>query len=122
MSEETQKTTINDLVLANIKIVNDIKEDDPRLPRIKIYIENAIDEIELYLGIDNLDAKLSVIVQKVTQDAVSKENYEGTKSVSEEGLSLTFSDTDLSPYQSLLDSYKNNLEENDLRGSVMTFD
>ncbi|MFD1418457.1 phage head-tail connector protein [Companilactobacillus keshanensis] len=122
MSEETQETTVNDSVLANIKVVNDLEEDDPRIPRIKIYIENAVDEIELYLGVDDLDSKLSVAVQKVTQNAITRENYEGTKSVSEEGMSLTFSDTDLEPIQSLLDSYKNSLADNDHRGGVFTFD
>lgn len=122
MSEETQKATVNDSVLTNIRVVNDLEEDDPRIPRIKIYIENAVDEIELYLDVDELDSKLSVAVQKVTQNAITKENYEGTKSVSEEGMSLTFSDTDLEPIQSLLDSYKNNLADNDHRGSVFTFD
>ena len=122
MSEETQETTVNDSVLANIKVVNDLEYDDPRIPRIKIYIENAVDEIELYLGVDDLDSKLSVAVQKVTQNAITRENYEGTKSVSEEGMSLTFSDTDLEPIQSLLDSYKNSLADNDHRGGVFTFD
>lgn len=122
MSEETQETTVNDSVLANIKVVNDLEDDDQRIPRIKIYIENAVDEIELYLGVDNLDSKLSVAVQKVTQNAITRENYEGTKSVSEEGMSLTFSDTDLEPIQNLLDSYKNSLADNDHRGGVFTFD
>ena len=119
---ETQDTTVTDKVLSNIEVINDIQNDDPRIPRIKIYIENAIDEIKLYLDIDDIDSKLTVIVQKVTQNAVTKENYEGTKSVSEEGMSLTFSDTDLSPYFDLLNQYKDGLEENDHRGSVMTFD
>lgn len=122
MSEETQKITVNDSVLANIKVVNNLKDNDPRIPRIEIYIENAVDEIELYLGVDDLDLKLYVAVQKVTQNAITRENYEGTKSVSEEGMSLTFNDTDLEPIQSLLDSYKNSLADNDHRGGVFTFD
>ncbi|CAJ1179521.1 hypothetical protein CPR19088_GLDEOEPO_01345 [Companilactobacillus paralimentarius] len=120
MSEETP--TVTDTVLKNIEVLNDLKTDDPRIPRIKIYIDNAVDEIKLYLDIDTIDSKLTVIVQKVTQDALTKENYEGTKSISEEGMSLTFQDTDLSPYFDLLNQYKDGLEENDHRGSVMTFD
>ncbi|GEO64006.1 phage head-tail connector protein [Companilactobacillus nantensis] len=120
MIEDTPSVT--DKVLSSIEVLNDLKEEDPRIPRIKIYIDNAIDEIKLYLDVDEIDSKLTVIVQKVTQNALNKENYEGTKSISEEGMSLTFQDTDLSPYFDLLNQYKDGLEENDHRGSVMTFD
>lgn len=121
LNDENGKS-VTDKVLSNIETLNFFKDDDPRIDQVKIYIENAIDEIKLYLDIDEIDSKLAVIVQKMTQNAITKENYEGTKSVSEEGMSLTFNDTDLSPFLDLLNQYKDSLEENNHRGGVMTFD
>ncbi|MFC6324036.1 phage head-tail connector protein [Companilactobacillus baiquanensis] len=118
----TNDAEITQQVLDNIKIISNLKDDDPRIKSINVYIQNAIDEIELYLNIDSLDKKLSVIVQKMAQNAVIQESFEGTKSVSEEGLSLTFNDTDLDPYLDILNSYLDGLRSNSHRGAALSFD
>lgn len=122
MDEQTQDNKITQKVLTNLKIVNDLEDDDSRVKKINVYIENAMDEIKLYVGVDEIDSELAVIVQKMAQNAITQESFEGTKSASEEGLSLTFHDTDLDQVKGMLDKYVDNLKSNSHRGWAMSFD
>lgn len=122
MDEQTQDKKITQKVLTNLKIVNDLEDDDSRIKKINVYIENAMDEIKLYVGVDEIDSELAVIVQKMAQNAITQESFEGTKSASEEGLSLTFQDTDLDQVRDMLNRYIDNLKSNSHRGWAMSFD
>lgn len=108
-------------------ILNDVEsitgvDDDKTISRLKIYVRNATNEIEMYLGIDEIDEKLADIVQQMATAKFTKESFEGTSSASEEGLSLTFSANDLTPYMDLLNSWQDHKNANDRRGKVVSFD
>lgn len=117
MAEDDIETRI----LEDFKIQKGI-ENDKLDNRLKIYIHQAIQEVELYIGEFILPEILTGIITQMAQAKFTKAGAEGTTATSEEGLSYTFSANDLTPFLPSLDGYMKNKRGVKDIGRVVTFD
>lgn len=114
-------TDYSNSILDDVKTITGIS-DDSTTKKLRIYIRNATHEIELFLGINNIDERLADIVQQMTVAKYRKEMFEGTTAASEEGLSFTYSDSDLTPFKEMLIRWQETQQAKEKYGKVMTFD
>ena len=112
---------IEDIILNDFKVSKGI-EDNSLDERLKIYIKQAIQEVELYIGKDSLPDILSGVITQMAEAKFVKSGSEGTTSSSEEGLSYSFSENDLTPFFPVLNRYLDNLKGSDDMGRIATFD
>jgi hypothetical protein len=114
-------TDYAETILKDVKTITGVA-DDATIDKLIIYIRNATHEIELFLGIDSIDDRLADIVQQMAVAKYRKEMFEGTKAASEEGLSFTYSDSDLDPFKEMLTRWQSSQQVKERHGGVMTFD
>lgn len=114
-------TDYSNSILDDVKTITEIS-DDSTTKKLRIYIRNATHEIELFLGINNIDERLADIVQQMAVAKYRKEMFEGTTAASEEGLSFTYSDSDLTPFKEMLIRWQETQQAKEKYGKVMTFD
>ena len=117
MAEETK---IEDSILNDFKFLKHIK-DNSMDNIFKIYIRQATQEVELYIGQDTLPNILSGVITQMAEAKFTKAGSEGTTSSSEEGLSYSFNDNDLKPFFPVLNRYIDNLRGSVGRGRIVTF-
>ncbi|WKF70465.1 hypothetical protein QYM39_06025 [Pediococcus pentosaceus] len=121
-----EKPTVDELIVEDIKVLIDFDESDDSVfsknlgKKLSIWVKNASRSICIYCGIDSLPEVLSGVVTEMAQAKFVKLGYEGTTASSEEGLSFTWSSSDLEPFKDVLDGYKKNLPNADDYGGVVT--
>lgn len=119
-----EKPTQAQQILHDIKVINNQTQNDDSIDaKLLIYINLAIKAINLYIGhsSDSVPPELTGVLTELAQGKYIKSGYEGAQSVSEEGLSFTWSANDLSPFIALLDKYQRNLTGDKQQGSVMSW-
>ncbi|APX72080.1 phage head-tail connector protein [Companilactobacillus allii] len=116
MVEEIESNILNDFKVQ--KGIKDTEMDEI----LKIYIHQAIQEVELYIGESKLPDILSGIITQMAEGKFTKAGAEGTTATSEEGLSYTFSANDLTPFLPSIDGYIRNKIGSKSIGKVVTFD
>ena len=94
--------------LERIKIILGIDDDDTKDALLTILLENAINTLCVYLGVDTLPNSLKYIAQELTVSRYRKIGAEGVSTQKIDEISTTYSVDDLSRYKSILDVYKNN--------------
>lgn len=115
-----EEVSIETSILNDFKALKGI-EDTKLDARLNIYIRQAIQEVELYIGQDSLPTILSGVITQMAEAKFVKSGSEGTTSSSEEGLSYSFNENDLKPFLPVLNRYLDNLKGNDNRGRIVTF-
>ena len=108
-------------ILKDFKTLKHIKNDEMD-DIFKIYINQAMQEVELYIGQDTLPDVLKGIITQMAEAKFTKAGSEGTASSSEEGLSYSFNENDLKPFFPVLNRYIDNLRGSGDRGRIVTFD
>ena len=112
---------IEDSILEDFKTLKGIKNDEMD-DVFKIYINQAMQEVELYIGRDTLPDVLKGIITQMAEAKFTKAGSEGTTSSSEEGLSYSYSSNDIEQFYPQLNRYLDNLKGSDNRGRIVTFD
>lgn len=116
MAEEIENTILNDFKVQ--KDITDKKMD----AKLKIYIHQAVQEVELYIGQFQLPEILSGIITQMAEAKFTKAGAEGTTATSEEGLSYSFNVNDLTPFLPSLDGYVKSQQGVKNIGRVVSFD
>lgn len=112
---------IEDSILEDFKTLKHIKNDEMD-DIFKIYINQAMQEVELYIGRDTLPDVLKGIITQMAEAKFTKAGSEGTASSSEEGLSYSYNSNDIEQFYPQLNKYLDNLKGSDNRGRIVTFD
>lgn len=104
--------------LERIKIILGIDDDDTKDALLTILLENAINTLCVYLGVDTLPNSLNYIAQELTVSRYNKIGAEGISTEKIGELSTTYSVNDLGRYKDILKMYKDN---NGLSGKKVKF-
>ena len=104
--------------LERIKIILGIDDDDTKDALLTILLENAINTLCVYLGVDALPNSLKYIAQELTVSRYNKIGAEGISTEKIGELSTTYSVNDLGRYKDILKMYKDN---NGLSGKKVKF-
>ena len=104
--------------LERIKIILGIDDDDTKDALLTILLENAINTLCVYLGVDTLPSNLKYIAQELTVSRYNKIGAEGISTEKIGELSTTYSVNDLGRYKDILNMYKDN---NGLSGKKVKF-
>ena len=104
--------------LERIKIILGIDDDDTKDALITILLDNAINTLCVYLGVDTLPKSLKYIDQELTVYRYNKIGAEGISTEKIGELSTTYSVNDLGRYKDILNMYKDN---NGLSGKKVKF-
>lgn len=116
MDKYIEDTILNDFKTQ--KDITDVKMD----AKLKIYIHQAVQEVELYIGELTLPGILSGIITQMAEAKFTKAGAEGTTATSEEGLSYTFNANDLTPFLPSIDGYLKHKQGVKDIGRVVSFD
>jgi hypothetical protein len=85
--------------------------------RLEIIERRTTDRLKSMLGIStNIPTTFDFIVYEVTMKRFNRIGNEGMQSYSQEGLSMTFPDSDFSEYQAEIEDWKNQNDANQKRG------
>lgn len=103
--------------LERIKIILGI-EDDSKDALLTILLENAINALCVYLGVDVLPNNLAYIAQELVVSRYNKIGAEGISTEKIGEISTTYSVNDLNRYKDILNVYKDN---NGLSGKKAKF-
>ena len=104
--------------LERIKIILGIDDDDTKDALLTILLENAMNALCVYLGVDTLPSNLEYIAQELTVSRYNKIGAEGISTEKIGELSTTYSVNDLGRYKDILKMYKDN---NGLSGKKVKF-
>ena len=105
--------------LERIKIILGIDDDDDTKDALlTILLENAMNALCVYLGVDTLPNSLKYIAQELTVSRYNKIGAEGISTEKIGELSTTYSVNDLGRYKDILKMYKDN---NGLSGKKVKF-
>lgn len=104
--------------LERIKIILGIDDDDTKDALLTILLENAINTLCVYLGVDTLPNSLNYIAQELTVSRYNKIGAEGISTEKIGEISTTYSVNDLNRYKDILNVYKDN---NGLSGKKAKF-
>lgn len=102
-----------------VSIAEDVKNllDGSNDKRLEIIERRTKDRLKSLLGVSKeVPTSFDFIVYEVTMKRFNRIGNEGMQSYSQEGLSMTFPDSDFSEYQSEIDDWKNQNDEGKKRG------
>lgn len=102
-----------------VSIAEDVKNllNGSNDKRLEIIERRTKDRLKSLLGVSKeVPTSFDFIVYEVTMKRFNRIGNEGMQSYSQEGLSMTFPDSDFSEYQSEIDDWKNQNDEGQKRG------
>ena len=104
------------MTLDNIKVLLSLVDDDSQDSVLTVLLNNAVNTITLYLGVEDIPEELTFIAEQMTVIKYRRIGAEGIDTEKIDVLSTKYVADDLKPFTSLLDQYKmNNLGGKKLR-------
>ena len=94
--------------LERIKVILDLVDDESKDTLLTVLLENAINTIVVYLGVDIFPAPLNFIAEELTVSRYRKIGAEGISTEKIDEISTTYSVNDLARYKDVLNLYKDN--------------
>lgn len=96
------------MTLDNIKVILSLTEDDTQDILLTVLCANAVNSINVYLGVSELPNELSFIVDELVVARYRKLGAEGIDTEKIDVLSTKYTADNLKPYYTILDEYKSN--------------
>ena len=96
------------MTLDNIKVILSLTEDDTRDELLTVLCMNAINTINVYLGVSVLPDELSFVVDELVVARYRRLGAEGIDTEKIDVLSREYTADNLKPYYAILDEYKSN--------------
>ena len=104
------------MTLDNIKVLLSLVDDDSQDSVLTVLLNNAVNTITLYLGVEDIPEELTFIAEQMTVIKYRRIGAEGIDTEKIDVLSTKYVADDLKPFTTLLDQYKmNNLGGKKLR-------
>ena len=104
------------MTLDNIKVLLSLVDDDSQDSVLTVLLNNAVNTITLYLGVEDIPEELTFIAEQMTVIKYRRVGAEGIDTEKIDVLSTKYVADDLKPFTTLLDQYKmNNLGGKKLR-------
>ena len=104
------------MTLDNIKVLLSLVDDDSQDSVLTVLLNNAVNTITLYLGVEDIPEELTFIAEQMTVIKYRRIGAEGKDTEKIDVLSTKYVADDLKPFTTLLDQYKmNNLGGKKLR-------
>ena len=104
------------MTLDNIKVLLSLVDDDSQDSVLTVLLNNAVNTITLYLGVEDIPEELTFIAEQMTVVKYRRIGAEGIDTEKIDVLSTKYVADDLKPFTTLLDQYKmNNLGGKKLR-------
>lgn len=94
--------------LERIKVILGLVDDESKDTLLTVLLENAINTIVVYLGVDTFPAQLNFIAEELTVSRYRKIGAEGISTEKIDEISTTYSVNDLARYKDVLNLYKDN--------------
>lgn len=96
------------MTLDNIKVILSLAEDDTQDELLSVLCMNAVNSINVYLGVSELPNELSFIVDELVVARYRRLGAEGIDTEKIDVLSTKYTADNLKPYYTILDEYKSN--------------
>ena len=96
------------MTLDNIKVILSLAEDDTQDELLSVLCTNAMNSINVYLGVSELPNELSFVVDELVVARYRKLGAEGIDTEKIDVLSTKYTADNLKPYYAILDEYKSN--------------
>lgn len=94
------------MTLDNIKVMLSLTEDNSQDYLLSVLLSNAISQVCVYIGVNELPSQLSFVVDELVVARYRKIGAEGVREEKIDVLSTKYVTDDLSPYKTVLDEYK----------------
>ena len=94
--------------LDNIKVLLSLVDDDSQDETLEILLNNAINTIMLYLGVETMPQQLLFIAEQMTVVKYRRLGAEGIDTEKIDVLSTKYIEDDIKPFKELLNQYKTN--------------
>lgn len=94
------------MTLDNIKVLLSLTEDNSQDYLLSVLLSNALMQVCVYLGVDELPSQLTFVVDELVVARYRRIGAEGVKEERIDVLSTKYNTDDLSPYKTVLDEYK----------------
>ena len=94
--------------LERIKVVLGLVDDESKDALLEVLLENAMNTIIVYLGVNTFPEQLNFIAEELTVSRYRKIGAEGISTEKIDEISTTYSINDLNRYKDVLNIYKDN--------------
>lgn len=96
------------MTLDNIKLLLSLANDDSQDEILEVLLNNAVNTIKVYLGIDNIPRELEFVAEQMTVIKFRRLGAEGIETEKIDVLSTKYEKDDLAPFKEILAMYKTN--------------
>ena len=96
------------MTLDNIKLLLSLANDDSQDEILEVLLNNAVDTIKVYLGIDNVPRELEFVAEQMTVIKYRRLGAEGIETEKIDVLSTKYEKDDIAPFKEILAMYKTN--------------
>ena len=96
------------MTLDNIKVLLSLTDDDSQDVILEVLLNNAVDTIKVYLGIDNVPRELEFVAEQMTVIKFRRLGVEGIETEKIDVLSTKYEKDDIKPFKGILAMYKAN--------------
>ena len=96
------------MTLDNIKVLLSLTDDDSQDVMLEVLLNNAVDTIKVYLGIDNVPRELEFVAEQMTVIKFRRLGAEGIETEKIDVLSTKYEKDDIKPFKEILAMHKAN--------------
>ena len=96
------------MTLDNIKLLLSLANDDSQDEILEVLLNNAVNTIKVYLGIDNVPRELEFVAEQMTVIKFRRLGAEGIETEKIDVLSTKYEKDDIKPFKEILTMYKAN--------------
>ena len=96
------------MTLDNIKLLLSLANDDSQDVILEVLLNNAVDTIKVYLGINNVPRELEFVAEQMTVIKYRRLGAEGIETEKIDVLSTKYEKDDIAPFKEILAMYKTN--------------
>lgn len=96
------------MTLDNIKLLLSLANDDSQDEILEVLLNNAVNTIKVYLGIDNIPRELEFVAEQMTVIKFRRLGAEGIETEKIDVLSTKYEKDDIAPFKEILAMYKTN--------------
>ena len=96
------------MTLDNIKLLLSLANDDSQDEILEVLLNNAVNTIKVYLGIDNVPRELEFVAEQMTVIKYRRLGAEGIETEKIDVLSTKYEKNDIAPFKEILAMYKAN--------------
>ena len=96
------------MTLDNIKLLLSLANDDSQDEILGVLLDNAVNTIKVYLGIDNVPRELEFVAEQMTVIKFRRLGAEGIETEKIDVLSTKYEKDDIAPFKEILAMYKTN--------------